>query len=267
VLWKRRWLKCEAKGKVRAETVPSFVFLIFTASTQTTAQVEALTRLFFVLSLSQFLALPAQAALDSGTCKPNSHVALVYKRHTAIDLEFSEANTSQTTDSARDSSVAAGGSVNITASGAGADSDITLQGTNIKAGNSVTLSAEDEIKLLATKNTADQHSSKSGSIGVNIGTNGVGFTVSASKGRGNADGSDVTWTNTQVNAAQQVILNSGGDTTALSIIRSNIGLLCRFLWQLHQQQHDGRQAGSASWLHSTQHWNGQCARGRIRQRR
>jgi len=134
----------------------------------------------------------------------------------SLGSSSSQSQTTQTSDSARGSSVAAGNNLSITASGAGADSDITLQGANVKAGNSVTLNAEDEIKLLAAKNTADQHStnsSKSGSIGVNIGTGGVGFTVSASKGRGNADGSDVTWTNTQVNAGQQVILNSGGDTT------------------------------------------------------
>jgi filamentous hemagglutinin len=156
----------------------------------------------------------------------------VHHWHTAIDFEISEADATQSSDSARGSSVAAGGSVKIAASGAGADSDITLQGTNVKAGNSVTLSAEDDIKLLAAKNTADQHStnsSKSGSIGVSIGTGGFGVTLSASKGRGNADGEDVTWTNTQVNAGQQVILNSGGDTTlqgavvAAPQISANVG--------------------------------------------
>ncbi|MBB1073424.1 hemagglutinin repeat-containing protein [Rhodoferax sp. 4810] len=134
----------------------------------------------------------------------------------SLGSSSSQSQTTQSSDSARGSTVAAGNNVNITASGAGADSDITLQGANVKAGHSVTLNAEDDIKLLAAKNTADQHStnsSKSGSIGVNIGTGGVGVSVAASKGRGNADGSDVTWTNTQVNAGQQVSLNSGGDTT------------------------------------------------------
>jgi filamentous hemagglutinin len=39
------------------------------------------------------------------------------------------------------------------------------------------------------------------------------LTVSASGGRGNADGQDVTWTNTQVSAGNQVILTSRGETS------------------------------------------------------
>ena len=60
----------------------------------------------------------------------------------------------------------------------------------VKAGNSVTLNADDEIKLLAAKNTADQHSTnsnRSGSLGLSFGTDGLLFTASASGGRGKAD--------------------------------------------------------------------------------
>ena len=124
--------------------------------------------------------------------------------------------TVQTSDAARGSTVAAGGDIHITASGAAQDSDITVQGSTLQAGNRLVLNAEDEIRLLAAKNTADQHStnkSRSGSIGISIGTDGFLLTVGASGARGKADGSDVTWANTQVNAGHQVALNSGGDTT------------------------------------------------------
>ena len=133
----------------------------------------------------------------------------------------SESKTVQTSDSARGSTVAAGNNLNITATGAGPNSDITAQGSTLQAGNRVALNAQDEIKLLAAKNTADQHStnkSQSGSIGISIGTDGFLFTASASGARGNADGSDVTWTNTHVNAGNQVAMTSGGDTTVTGAV-------------------------------------------------
>jgi filamentous hemagglutinin len=49
----------------------------------------------------------------------------------------SQNNSSQSSDSARGSSVTAGGNVNITAKGAGANSDITVQGSTVKAGDTV----------------------------------------------------------------------------------------------------------------------------------
>jgi len=128
----------------------------------------------------------------------------------------SESKTVQTRESARGSTVAAGNHLHITASGAGPDSDITVQGSTLQAGNRVALDAQDAIRLLAAGNTSEQHSTNSassGSIGINIGSNGVGVSVAASKGRGKADGNDVTWTNTRVDAGNQVVMTSGGDTT------------------------------------------------------
>ncbi len=134
----------------------------------------------------------------------------------SIGASSSENKTTQTGSHAAGSTVAAGGNVTIVASGAGKDSDVTVQGSDISAGNNVVLSAEDELKLLAAKNTDEQHStnkSSSGSIGISIGTSGFGVTASASSGRGNADGKDVSWTNTHINAGNQVAMHSGGDTT------------------------------------------------------
>jgi filamentous hemagglutinin len=133
----------------------------------------------------------------------------------SIGSSKSQSNTVQTSSTASGSTVAAGGNVNISATGAGKDSDLTIQGSHISAGNNVTLKADDEINLLAAKNTAEQHStnkSSSGSIGVSFGTGGFGVTVAASAGRGNADGNDVTWTNTHVDAGNKLTIESGGDT-------------------------------------------------------
>ncbi len=135
----------------------------------------------------------------------------------SLGSSSSQSKTIQTADSTRGSNLQAGRNLNITATSDGTDSDITLQGAKVQAGKQLTLDAQDQIQLLAAKNTAEQHStnsSKSGSIGISVGTSGgIGVTASASRGRGNADGSDVTWTNTQVNAGTQFIMTSGGDTT------------------------------------------------------
>ena len=130
----------------------------------------------------------------------------------------SSQSTSQTDSSSRTavgSTVAAGGNLSITAAGAGKDSDLTVQGSRVQAGGDASLKAEGDLLLQAAKNLAEQYStnqSSSASIGGSLGQN-TGVTVSASAARGNADGQDLTWTNTQVQAGGKVALESGGDTT------------------------------------------------------
>lgn len=46
-----------------------------------------------------------------------------------------------------------------------------------------------------------------------MGTDGLLFTASASGGRGKADGTDVNWINTHVDAGNQLKIQSGGDTS------------------------------------------------------
>jgi filamentous hemagglutinin len=127
----------------------------------------------------------------------------------------SQSNQSHSSDSARGSSVTAGGDVNITASGAGASSDITLQGSEVKAGGTARLSAEDEVRLLAAANTqreSNSQSSRSGSIGVNIAPTGISATASASRGQGQGAGDGTSFTNAEV-SGQSVQIEAGGDTT------------------------------------------------------
>ncbi|RYF31151.1 MAG: hypothetical protein EOO23_03420, partial [Comamonadaceae bacterium] len=134
----------------------------------------------------------------------------------AISLGGSKSQSTRTTtsDTARGSSIAAGGSVRIQATGAGDDSNVVIQGSSVKAGDIVDLQADNKVQLLAASNTASQASqdkSSSGSIGISMGTSGFGVTVSASQGRGNADGNDLSHTNTQIQG-RQVNIKSGGDT-------------------------------------------------------
>ena len=76
------------------------------------------------------------------------------------------------------------------------------------------------VEMMLQQNTASQTStnrSSSNSLGVGFALGGQsnGFTLNfaASRARGNADGSDVNWNNTHVNANNQLTLQSGGDTT------------------------------------------------------
>ena len=134
----------------------------------------------------------------------------------------SKSQTVQTATTAQGSTVAAGGNVDIHASGAGEASDLIVQGSTITAGNNISLGADDAINLLAAKNTADQHSKNSGasaSIGISLGSQ-TGITVAASGSRGRADGSDVNWSNTHVEAGNRLALQSGGDTTMKGAVAS-----------------------------------------------
>ncbi|SMB21507.1 putative hemagglutinin-related protein (fragment) [Sterolibacterium denitrificans] len=131
----------------------------------------------------------------------------------------SQSTSTQTSDTAAGSTVAAGGDVTILAMGNGEKSDITVQGSSVSAGRNVHLLAEDEIKLLAAANTGHSQSnstSSSASVGVslNLGAQtGLSVGVAASKGTGRADGQDTAWTNARLSAGETASLASGGDTT------------------------------------------------------
>ncbi len=137
-----------------------------------------------------------------------------------VSITVGSSSNSSKTDYASSTAVAsqvnAGGDVRITAAGAGAESDLHIQGSSVKAGHAVTLQADDAITLQAASNTDEQHSknkSSSANIGVAISSEGgIGFIASGSLGRGHADGSDLSWSNTHIEAGQ-IALASGGDTT------------------------------------------------------
>jgi len=134
----------------------------------------------------------------------------------SLGSSSSSSKSTQTVDNAVGSTLMAGKDIQIVASGAGADSDITIQGSRLAAGNNLSLKADDEIKLLAAANTAEQHStnkSSSGSVGVSFGTDGLMFNIGASAGKGKANGDDVAWANTELDAGRTLTLQSGGDTT------------------------------------------------------
>lgn len=138
----------------------------------------------------------------------------------SIGSQKSQSHSERQGSEAMGSQVAAGGDVVISATGAGKDSNLTVQGSDISAGHNVNLTADNAINLLASESTFEQHSTNSSSsasvgIGFSLGGGGFGFSLNlaAAQGRGNADGNDVTHNNTRVQAGNQLNLQSGGDTT------------------------------------------------------
>jgi len=156
------------------------------------------------------------AAYNAATAVQESGASSGINLTLSLGASRSRSQVVQNSDSGRGSTVSAGGDVAIAATGAKAGSDLTVQGSTLQAGNDIRLAADNAIQLLAGKNTADQQStnnSVSGAVGINIGSRGLGVTLSASAARGKADGNDVTYANSHVEAGRQLILQSGGDTT------------------------------------------------------
>ena len=178
--------------------------------------------------------MQAMAAITAGLAAKNaidavSNTGLGGGVGLSLSLGSSQSKSDSTRSSttAIGSTIAAGGDVSIRASAANpadpadkASSNINVTGSTITAGNNAALTADGAITLQAASSTAEQHSSNrssSASVGVGImvggAQSGLSVSASANAARGKADGNDVTRTNSQVTAGEQVALQSGGDTT------------------------------------------------------
>lgn len=145
----------------------------------------------------------------------------------SISINFGVSKSQSTTDRASSSvlssTVAAGRDLTILAVGAGADSDVTVTGSRLSAGNNAVIKAEGDILLQAAQNFSEQHTKNknySGSIGIGVAANsddgiGVMLNIGAGGGRGRADGKDTSWTYTDVTAGNVLALQSGGDTSLI----------------------------------------------------
>nr|WP_223965262.1 hemagglutinin repeat-containing protein [Burkholderia diffusa] len=144
----------------------------------------------------------------------------------SLGTSHSNSSSSASHSTAVGSTVAAGHNVSITATGAGANSNIDVIGSTISAGNDATLKADGKINLEAAQNTDSQSSKNSGSsagIGVTLGVGqqtGLSFQLGVSGNRGNGNGSDTTYTNTHVTAGNTLTVESGGDTNLIGAVAS-----------------------------------------------
>ncbi|NBF07061.1 hemagglutinin repeat-containing protein [Pseudomonas sp. Fl4BN1] len=141
----------------------------------------------------------------------------------SISLGSQKSSSKQTQEQTvnQGSSLTSGNNLSIVAAGsgtAGADGDIRVQGSQLKAGNNVLLAAERDIHLEAAANRQKldgKNSSGGGAIGVSLGVgpNGAGLSIFANgnKGVGKEKGTGTTWTETTLDAGNQASLISGRD--------------------------------------------------------
>ncbi|HFO3399101.1 TPA: hemagglutinin repeat-containing protein, partial [Escherichia coli] len=112
-------------------------------------------------------------------------------------------------------------SIQATGSGVkGVDGDLTIQGSQIKAGNNILLQANRDVNLVSAENTSKlegKNSSSGGSVGVGIGVGaggwGISVSASANQGKGSEKGNGTTHTETTVDAGNRLTIISGRDTT------------------------------------------------------
>lgn len=133
----------------------------------------------------------------------------------------SEQQSEQTV--AKSSALTAGNNLSIQATGSGVkdvDGDLTIQGSQIKAGNNVLLQANRDVNLVSAENTSKlegKNSSSGGSVGVGIGVGaggwGISVSASANQGKGSEKGNGTTHTETTVDAGNRLTIISGRDTT------------------------------------------------------
>ncbi|HAT6804013.1 TPA: Contact-dependent inhibitor A, partial [Citrobacter freundii] len=141
----------------------------------------------------------------------------------SLNHQQSKSESKYQHDIASGSAISAGNNVAITATGKGKgqnSGDIVIAGSQIKSGNNTSLDAQNDILLAAaanTQQTSGKNSSKGGGVGVSFGggSNGGGLSIFASVNgsKGSEKGNGTTWTETTIDAGNNVSLTSGRDTT------------------------------------------------------
>nr|WP_313819138.1 hemagglutinin repeat-containing protein [Cupriavidus sp.] len=150
----------------------------------------------------------------------------IIKATVSIGGGSQQAEVHNAQSSSQGTTVNAGGSVNIIATGSGAkdaegyftDGDINARGAEI-SGKNVSLTAARDINLESAQDAASQNRKSSGSnasigVGLSLGGTQNGFTIelAAAQNKAKADGTAVTNQNTHVTAGDTLTIASGRDT-------------------------------------------------------
>ncbi|WP_186106155.1 hemagglutinin repeat-containing protein [Burkholderia gladioli] len=137
----------------------------------------------------------------------------------SVGSSHSQLDSSENQTTQRGSSLTSGGTTSLIATGNGTagSGNITVAGSNV-SGNDVLLAAKNQIDLRNTTNTDSTRSSNSssgGSVGVSIGTNGIGVSASMSRAHGDGNSDAAMQNNSHVSGANSVTLVSGGDANVI----------------------------------------------------
>ena len=118
------------------------------------------------------------------------------------------------------SQVNAGGKVNIMATGAGKDSNINIEGSDISGKQGTTLMADNQVNIKAAEQNHQERSTNKSS-GFNAGvaikvSNGaaIGFTAGGNYGKGYGNGDETSYVASHVGDSQsKTVVKAGGDVT------------------------------------------------------
>ena len=132
----------------------------------------------------------------------------------------SESHTHTEGKIAAKSQVNSGGKVNIVATGAGKDSNINIEGSDISGKQGTTLMADNQVNIKAAEQNHQERSTNKSS-GFNAGvaikvSNGVaaGFTAGGNYGKGYGNGDETTYVASHVGDSQsKTVVKAGGDVT------------------------------------------------------
>ena len=174
-----------------------------------------------------------------------------------LGSQKSSSSSHQSSDAVVGSTLNAGNNLAITATGKGHQTqsgDVTIAGSQLKAGGDTIVNAERDILLAGSANT-QQSSSKNNSSGfgvgvdVSIGQNtGFAITANANKAQGNDKGNGTQWSETTLDSGKSLTLQSGRDTTLLGAqvsgetVIANVGRDLTLSSQQDTDRYDAKQS-------------------------
>ena len=162
-----------------------------------------------------------QAANDVGKFMSNTgNVDSVIGVQITYSQQKSESRTHTEGKTAAKSQVNAGGRVNIMATGAGKDSNINIEGSDISGKQGTTLMADNQVNIKAAEQNHQERSTNKSS-GFNAGvaikvSNGaaIGFTAGGNYGKGYGNGDETSYVASHVGDSQsKTVVKAGGDVT------------------------------------------------------
>ena len=152
----------------------------------------------------------------------NSDVDSVVGGQITYGQQKSESRTHTEGKTAAKSQVNAGGKVNIVATGAGKDSNINIEGSDISGKQGTTLMADNQVNIKATEQNHQERSTNKSS-GFNAGvaikvSNGAvaGATLGGNSGKGYGNGDETTYVASHVGDSQsKTVIHAGGDANLI----------------------------------------------------
>ena len=152
----------------------------------------------------------------------NSDVDSVVGAQITYGQQKSESRTHTEGKTAAKSQVNAGGKVNIVATGAGKDSNINIEGSDISGKQGTTLMADNQVNIQATEQNHQERSTNKSS-GFNAGvaikvSNGAvaGATLGGNYGKGYGNGDETTYVASHVGDSQsKTVIQAGGDANII----------------------------------------------------